>query len=127
RLDQEVARDMTVDGGKRLAYGKFLGAAAGANEQQIDQVHSADQEQSGHATLQEQERRPDLLHVIGVQRKNTGAITGTLHQFRIRIFGDLPRVERVDLRLSLGERRARLQPRDDLQIVGMATLDGTLI
>ena len=44
----------------------FLGAAAGPDQQKINQVNGTDHEQEQHSAL-EQQRGPDLLDVLAVQ------------------------------------------------------------
>ena len=81
--------------------------AGGPDEEQVHEVHAADEEQEEHSRLQEQESRPDRGDVVGVEGRHRGVEAGLGDLLRV---GELRRVHgivRVDLRLGLDAGGAR--------------------
>ena len=63
--------DMPPARAQRLPDRQFPGASTGPDEEQIHEIHSADEEQEEHAGLHQKQRGADRLHVIGISGATT--------------------------------------------------------
>src|SRR5258708_6381454 len=120
RLEHDLAGDVPAAGPEGLADGELLGAAAGADQEKVDEVDAADEEQKQHAALQQQEDRSDVAHMVLVQGTDQRMKPRADQQFGIGIVLDLPGVEGVDLRLGDREAGAGGEPGDELEVVRVA-------
>ena len=118
----DFSGDMTASGAEGLADGEFLRAAACANQQQVGEVDRADEQQKQHTALEENQDWLDCAHMVLVQRADRGMVAGALDDFGEGIIGCLVDVEGVDLRLGVGERRARSEPGDHVPAVVVAAV-----
>jgi len=119
---QHLPNDMLLARAHRLADRHFFRPAAGANQEQIDQIDRADEEEEKHATLHEQECWTDGAHVMRVQRNHRRAKACLGHHFCLRAAFLDRSIMRVDLCLRFGDRDAWFQARDHMRAAtaGMA-------
>jgi len=119
-LKQGVARDVAAAGPEGLPDGELLGAAACADQEQVDKVDSADEEQEQHGALQKQENRANLAHVVLMQEAYARVEAGSDDQLGKGVVFDLLGIEGVNLRLRDGKGGPWSQARDQVAVVGMA-------
>ena len=96
----------------RLADRHFFGPAARANQEEVDEVDRADEQEKKHAGLHQPEGRTDGADVIRMQRNHRRTKARLGHHFRLGIVLLDCGIVRVDLRLRFRDRRARFQPPD---------------
>ncbi len=70
-------------GPEGLPDGQLLGAAACADQEQVDKVDSAHEEQKQHGALEKQEHRANLAHVVLVQEAHARVEAGSDEQLGI--------------------------------------------
>ncbi len=113
----------------RLPDRHFFRPAARTNQEEVDQINRADEEEEKHAALHEQQCRTDGAHVMRMQRNHRRAKTSLGHHFRLGIVLLDRGIVRVDLRLRFGDRRTGFQARDHVNgaTAGMACLGAALL
>ena len=112
----------------RLTDGHFFRSIARADQEKIDQIHRANEQEEKHTGLHQQKGRTNGTDVIRMQRNHQRAKAGFGHHFRFRIVLLDRVIVRVDLGLRFGDRRARFQTRDHVRAAAarMARFRSTL-
>ena len=108
-LRRERAREARQIRAERAADSDLALPRFGAREQQVGDVHARDQQQEGDRAEQHPERGPHLAHDFVTQPVRTRPVPVRIEMMRRARFRRA-RDERVELRLRLRQRHARLQP-----------------
>src|SRR6266513_789640 len=66
----DLLNDMLAAGAHRLADGHLFRPAARTNQEKVDQINRADEQEEKYAALHQQECRTDGADVLGMQRPN---------------------------------------------------------
>ena len=111
----DLADEARAAGAEGAADRELARPAGRADQQQVHQIHRADHQQEEDAGLRQEHERPDRRDVVRVKRDNDRSESGTRDHRGFRIVAFEHGILRVELRLRLGDRGARLQPRDHLR------------
>jgi hypothetical protein len=113
---QELHGDARAAGAERTADRDLPLAHGTAHEQQVRDVHAADQHDEADGTEEREQRRPDVADDLILQRHDVRRFVGV----GVRILRGQPAGHRLDLLVRMREVHTVGQPSDDAEKVGAA-------
>ena len=105
-LGERVPHQLGAASAERAADGGLVGPGGRAYEEQVDEVHGAEDEQQERAALQQPQRRLHRRDVIAVEGRDDRVVSGLRDHLGLRKPVRARRIQRIHLRLGLGQRGA---------------------